>query len=665
VTGDLLRRPAHSPGQPPGPARSPAPAPPGAPAPSRRAAAALAGALSAAGTRLLFGLPGGGPNLDVIGAAADAGLRFVLAHGETAAAIMAATYADLTGSPGAVVVTRGPGLASAVNGITHAALDRLPLVVIADTVPAGDRDRISHQRLDQNALGQAVAKATLTLGGDQARRAADLAVRLALAPPAGPVVVNVDPGAQASGDGEWGAGAAAGNGGLGTGAAAGNGGLGTGAAAGNGGLGTDAAAGNGGLGTGAAAGSGGLGTDAAAGSGGLGTDAGAGNGRPGAEAEGTGADPRDNLAPLADALRAARRPVVLLGLGALGHAGAVRAALAGHGIPALHTYRARGLLPDSGAEAAGLFTGGTMESPLLAAADLIIGLGVDPVELIPAAWDYPARTLLVTEYPAGSAGYFTGSTELVAPLPAALDVLANRHGGHRWPPAAGRTAKQDVTARLGRAAVPAPGSLTPQDVVTTARAQAPPEAVVTVDSGAHMLAVMPLWPVDEPRRLLISSGLATMGYALPAAIGAALHAPDAPVIAFTGDGGLGMTLMEVETAVRHRLRVIVVVFNDAALSLIKIKQSATGQGGAEAVGYARTSFAAAATAMGAAAASVTDREELATALAAALAREGPTLIDARVDPAGYPALLDLTRGDGGRRADQSGSPPSVMDQENE
>jgi len=96
-----------------------------------KAADAIVGALAGAGTRLMFGVPGGGPNLDVVGAAAAAGLRFVLAHGETAAAIMAASYADLTGAPGAVLVTRGPGLASAVNGIAHAALDRLPVIVIA------------------------------------------------------------------------------------------------------------------------------------------------------------------------------------------------------------------------------------------------------------------------------------------------------------------------------------------------------------------------------------------------------------------------------------------------------------------------------------------------------------------------------------------------------
>jgi acetolactate synthase I/II/III large subunit len=575
VTGDLLRRPA-------GEASPPAP-----PVSAQGIAAAIAGALSEAGTRLVFGVPGGGPNLDVVGAAADAGMRFVLAHGETAAAIMAATSADLTGAPGAVVVTRGPGLASAVNGIAHAALDRLPLVVIADTVPAADRDRISHQRLDQDALGRSVAKATVTAGGRDPGRAAERAVRLALAPPAGPVVINVDP------DGPADPGAP------------------------------------------------------------LPEAAGRHQADGRSRADGPAGEAEDVREVLGAALAGARRPVVLLGLGAIGHTAAVRAALAGSGIPALHTYRARGIVPDSSAEAAGLLSGGTMESPLLAAADLIIGLGVDPVELIPASWDYPAPALLATEYPAGSAGYFTGGTELVTPLPAAARVLAEHRARNSWPAAAGRTAKQDVTDHLGWVAVAAPGWLTPQDVVTTARANAPAQVIATVDSGAHMLAVMPLWPVDEPQRLLISSGLATMGYALPAAIGAALCAPGMPVIAFTGDGGLGMTLMEIETAVRLRLRVIVIVFNDSALSLIKIKQRASGQGGDEAVGYGRTSFAAVAEAMGAAADSVSDPAALAAAITAALDRDGPTLIDARVDPAGYPALLDLTRGATGKHSSRS------------
>ena len=92
-----------------------------------------------------------------------------------------------------------------------------------------------------------------------------------------------------------------------------------------------------------------------------------------------------------------------------------------------------------------------------------------------------------------------------------------------------------------------------------------------------MLVAMPLFEIDEPRRCLISSGLATMGFALPAAIAASL-ATDAPVVCLTGDGGLGMCLAELETAARLGRDLRVVVFDDATLTLIAIKQGA-GQGG--------------------------------------------------------------------------------------
>jgi thiamine pyrophosphate-dependent acetolactate synthase large subunit-like protein len=84
--------------------------------------------------------------------------------------------------------------------------------------------------------------------------------------------------------------------------------------------------------------------------------------------------------------------------------------------------------------------------------------------------------------------------------------------------------------------------------------------------------------------------------------------------------------------------------------LIKIKQKPAGHGGDEAVRYRPVSFAAAATAMGAGGAAVSTERELAAALADALARAGPTVIDAHVDPAGYPAIMDLSRGQAGRRS---------------
>src|SRR5271170_6423709 len=542
-------------------------------------AAAIVTALADAGTTVVFGLPGGGPNLDVVGAAALAGLRFVLAHTETAAVIMAATYADLTGRPGAAVVTRGPGLASAVNGIAHAALDRLPVVVIADTVRLADAGRISHQRLDQAALGAVVAKAVVTIGREGTGEAAAAAVRLALMPPAGPVLALMD--------------------------------------------------------------------DSAISDPGISDPGGAPD--PGAPGRAPYDSPRA-VAVLAQALRSSRRPVIMLGTEAIAHTSAIRSALAGRGIPALHTYRARGIVSDSTAEAAGLVTGGTMEWPLLAAADLIVGLGVDEAEMIPAAWDYAAPVLLVAGHPPSRPGsaYFPGATPLDIPLPAAIGVLAHRHGEHDWPPGAGQIARTQSALRLSETAAARPGFLSPVQVVRVVRSHVPRETVVTVDAGAHMLAVMPLWEVTEPRRLLISSGLATMGFALPAAIAAALCAPARLVVAFTGDGGLGMMLAEIETAARLRLRIAVVVFNDGTLSLIKIKQRPAGQGGTEAVDFGPVSYARAAQALGAAAATVSTEKELAAALSAASARDGPTVIDVQVDPAAYPAIMDLSRGEAGR-----------------
>ncbi len=535
---------------------------------SRQTAVAIAGALAEAGTQLLFGVPGGGPNLDVIGAAADVGIRFVLTHGETAAAIMAATYAELTGVPGAMVATRGPGLASAANGIAHALLDRLPVVAIVDTVSVKDRDRIGHQRIDQDAFGKSISKAAVTLGVAHCTAGAARAVEIACALPRGPVVLNFDPAAE-----------------------------------------------------------------------------GLSPGTPGTARTGSAVQ---DLTALREALSLARRPLVMLGLGALDHASAIRNALVGSRLPVLHTYRARGIVPDSCAEAAGLVTGGTMESPLLGSADLVVGLGVDPVELIPAPWEHAAPVVLVSEVPTEARAYFSADTEIVAPLPAAAEQLRERAAAHDWPAGAGRAAKRATVALLRQGPAPVEGRLAPQEVVATVRSLTPPATIATVDAGAHMLVVMPLWPVEEPHRLLISSGLATMGYALPAAISAALCRPEHPVVAFTGDGGLGMTVMELETAVRHRLHVIVVVFNDSTLSLIKIKQEAGGQGGEEAVCYGEADFASIATAMGAASERVSDVARLTSAVDAALRREGPTLIDVQTDPSDYPMVLDLTRGQAGR-----------------
>jgi acetolactate synthase-1/2/3 large subunit len=542
----------------------------------------LASALARAGTTLMFGVPGGGPNLDVVGAVEEAGIRFVLTHTETAAVIMAATHAELTGSPGASLMTRGPGLANAANGIADAVLDRQPVIVIADCVARGDGARFTHQRLDQSALGSSVAKGVGVIAAANATETVEKAIRLAIGAPRGPVVLDFDPSWKEA-DGEQ------------------------------------------------------LSLPAVA---------------PPTSVTGDG-----GLARLRAELARSTRPLVALGVGAVRHAGTLRDVLVGRGVPVLATYKAKGVIPDSAPESAGLLTGGTIESRIIERADLVVGVGLDPVEMIPGQWDQGVPTVLGDDWDADRGGYFEADSVFTLPLRETVPALSSLCGSG-WPAESGRRARLEARADLlacGSACATdgASGSsklgVRAQELVVAARNAGPPGTTATVDSGAHMLVAMPLWDVEEPGEVLTSSGLATMGFALPAAIGAALARPGSRVVCFTGDGGLSMTLGELETLRRLDLDVTVVVFNDSTLSLIEIKQQQSGQRGESAVRYSPTSFAGVAEAHGIRAATVRTAGDLGSILAEAFAGPGPMLVDVIVDPSPYREILDLTRGEAGRR----------------
>jgi acetolactate synthase I/II/III large subunit len=517
-------------------------------------AVGLADGLRAAGVRRLFGMPGGGPNLEMIGSAAEVGIGFTLAHGETAACVMAGAFGLLSGTPGTALVTRGPGLTSAVNGLAQATLDRAPLLLLSDSVPASQRDRIAHQRLDQLAVAAPVTRWNGVLGHADPAGTVAAAAALAVGPPAGAVHLDYDPGVP--GD------------------------------------------------------------------------------RP--------PDPPAPLPPDAGALAAAvllargrRRPVVLLGAAATAHAQALRRVLAGAGVPVLTTYQAAGTV--SGADVAGLFTNAALERPLLTAADLIVGVGLDAVEPMPGPWNHAAPTVLLTAEETDAA-YFAPATTVAGPLPEHLDRVLQACAPD-WPDGAARGHREAGLAAL--AALTAEDTAFGPVALAAAVQRRLPDVQVTVDAGAHMLAAMPMWHPTRPHQLLISNGLATMGYALPAAIGAALARPGERVVCLVGDGGLGMALAELETLARLALPVTVVVFDDAALTLIELKQRA-GQGDAAAVRFGPVDFSAVAAGLGVASAVAHDVAGVDAALDRA--GPGPFLLDARIDPAGYRHVLAASRG---------------------
>ena len=143
--------------------------------------------------------------------------------------------------------------------------------------------------------------------------------------------------------------------------------------------------------------------------------------------------------------------------------------------------------------------------------------------------------------------------------------------------------------------------------------------------------------------MLISNGLATMAFALPAAIAAALHEPARVAVAFTGDGGLMMCLGELSVAVQQRANIVVIVFNDAALSLIDIKQQQR-QFAPRGVRWDRPDFARTMEGLGGRGYRADNLAAYRDALNQALRGDGPALIDVAVDPSGYTAQMKALRG---------------------
>ena len=162
----------------------------------------------------------------------------------------------------------------------------------------------------------------------------------------------------------------------------------------------------------------------------------------------------------------------------------------------------------------------------------------------------------------------------------------------------------------------------------------PDNAVATVDSGAHRILLSQVWDCPEPRGLLQSTGLCTMGCALPLAIGAKIAAPERPMVAFTGDAGLEMILGELATLRDTKLPVVVVVFIDASLALIELKQRGVGLDNL-AVDFGETDFPAVAEALGGTGVTVRDRAALGAAVDEALASDGFTVIAAEIGRQAY------------------------------
>lgn len=344
-----------------------------------------------------------------------------------------------------------------------------------------------------------------------------------------------------------------------------------------------------------------------------------------------------DLSAARDLIALARTPLVIAGLDLVHQGGAVALDrfLARTGAPLLTTYKAKGLVAENDRRVIGGLglspRADAIVRPLIDAADLVVLAGYDPIEMR-QGWRHP--------WPAGKPvidivaepmqhGMHHSSLLLEGEVGTILARLAEGMTARSvWP----RQEPADVRA-VFRAAFAASTDWGPHAVFQTLRQAAPAGTVASADSGAHRILLSQMWTCDGPRRLLQSSGLCTMGCALPLATGAALGS-GRPVLCFVGDAGLEMVLGELATLRDLGLPVIVVALVDKSLGLIALKQRQLGLA-RNGVDIGETDFAAVADAMGGHGATIDDRETLAREAEAAFRRDGFTLLACRIETFGY------------------------------
>ena len=341
-------------------------------------------------------------------------------------------------------------------------------------------------------------------------------------------------------------------------------------------------------------------------------------------------------------LRDAERPIMVAGLDVLTHGAdrQVRSLAHDFGVPVITTYKAKGVIAEDdpmSLGAAGLSPkADAILLPLVGQADLVLLAGYDPIEMR-VGWRSPwPDDAPVVDFTAVPNTHFMHRSRLSFVGDVGAGLAALREGvppRKTWPAGEPDAAR----AALATAFAPEP-DWGPARVFETVRNVLPRNAIVTADSGAHRILLSQVWQAYEPRTMLQSTALCTMGCAVPLAAGAKLAEPGRPVAAFVGDAGLEMVLGELATVRDLGMPVIIIVLVDESLALIEMKQRKAGLPNVG-VDFDGTDFAAVAEALGGHGASVDTVDGLAHEVEAALGRERFTVVACAIGRHAYDGKL--------------------------
>jgi acetolactate synthase-1/2/3 large subunit len=346
----------------------------------------------------------------------------------------------------------------------------------------------------------------------------------------------------------------------------------------------------------------------------------------------------------AEAINRSKRPIILAGNGVIrdGAVESLRAFAEAKNIPVVNTFMAKGVLPSD--HPLTLYTVGMQAKDYVLCgfdlADLIITVGYDFVEYLPKYWNDEAMNPIIhlDSLPAEVDAFYPVQVELVGNVKEGLDELSTYvEKKELWEKV--KQLKSQLDEKLHAKDTISGSPVKPQRILADLKKAEKGEAIVISDVGAHKLWIARMFQPEKPNHTIISNGWASMGIAVPGAIAAKLANPDKPVIAVTGDGGFLMNGVEIATAKRLGLAIVIIIFHDSKFGLIEWKQLNKFNRSNE-IEFTDPDFLEFAKSFGVQGIKVKHSDELLPALEKAMASEEIVIIDVDVD---YSENVELSK----------------------
>ena len=522
------------------------------------------------GVERIFGVPGE-ENADVMISLNDSKIDFVLCRHEQAAAFAADAYGRLTGKAGVCLATLGPGATNLVTGLADANMDRAPVVAIIGQGSTKRLHKESHQNMDSVAMMRPISKWSQSiLSADNITEVVRKAFKVAVAEKPGVTVIEL-PEDLAKLDIK------------------------------------DAPL-----------------TPVKV-------------RRPAAD--------HKAISQAANLIGEASNPIILAGNGAIRKRAAAQLLRLARktGIGVVNTFMGKGAVSMHDEHC--LYTmglgSGDYNNLAFDDADLVISCGYDLVEYSPSAWNRKnqdtKKIIHIDFWEAEVDKDYQPDVEVVGDLADALwqlnEAINVKFEGKlplfdvKSRLDLRQTLTNDFAAEKDDTAVP----VKPQKILWDVRQVLGDNDILLSDVGAHKMWISRYFQCVEPNSCLISNGFCTMGFAMPGSIGAKIAFPERRVLSISGDAGFMMNVQDLETAVRRKLNIVAMVWEDGEYGLIKWKQQNGFDGKHSDLAFTNPDFEALASSFGMWGKKVSSTDQIVPLLEEAFSQEGPALISVPVD----------------------------------